>query len=109
MPTYDYDCPHCGVFDAVRPISQRNAAIACPFCDGQAERTIVAAPVLGSLSAAARTAHATNERAANEPKRSGSHGSGCGCCSTSVKFPTASDAPGAPRSSSNGRPWMLSH
>ncbi|WP_439520995.1 FmdB family zinc ribbon protein, partial [Hydrogenophaga sp.] len=24
MPTYDYDCPSCGGFDAFRPLSERN-------------------------------------------------------------------------------------
>jgi putative FmdB family regulatory protein len=32
MPTYDYDCPDCGGFDAFRVLSQRNEPTACPDC-----------------------------------------------------------------------------
>lgn len=108
MPTYDYDCPRCGVFAALRPIAARNAALACPSCARDAARIIVAAPVLASLSAAARGAHATNERASHEPRRSSAHGSGCGCCAPAVKFPRAAEAQAAPRTA-GGRPWMISH
>ncbi|MGI4861845.1 MAG: zinc ribbon domain-containing protein [Janthinobacterium lividum] len=107
MPTYDYDCPRCGVFAALRPIAARNAALACPSCALDAARIIVAAPVLASLSTAARGAHATNERAAHEPRRSSGHGSGCGCCGP-LRFPRAPETPAATRTA-GGRPWMISH
>jgi len=39
MPVYEYACPDCGAkFDALRSMSQADAAIACPKCGGQNPR-----------------------------------------------------------------------
>ncbi len=32
MPTYDYACPSCGGFDALRAFAQRDEPAACPDC-----------------------------------------------------------------------------
>lgn len=106
MPTYDYDCPRCGVFDALRAISQRHQRASCPHCGTEAPRIIVAAPALTTLSAGRRTAFSTNERAAHEPKRSSSHGMSCACCAP-VTLPKSGRADAA--RSAAGRPWMISH
>ena len=119
MPTYDYQCPQCGVFDAFRTMSQRNAPMACPACEAPAERVLVAAPRLSCVTAEVRNAHATNERARHAPKHSrdvgeGSYGrmrhpSGCGCCSnTSKKGATVTAADGA-KTFPSKRPWMIIH
>jgi putative FmdB family regulatory protein len=107
MPTYEYDCAGCGAFDALRPMSERHCAAACPSCGGDGARVIRSAPLLSSLAGAARTAHATNERAAHEPKHTSVHGPGCCCCKV-VKLPRSDAAQTAPRSP-GGRPWMISH
>jgi len=104
MPTYDYRCHDCGTFTVIRPMMRRDDPAACPGCGTAASRALVAAPALGSLSAGARAAHATNERSTAAPKESRSHGAGCGCCGP-VKLaspPNAIKQPG-------GRPWMISH
>ncbi len=106
MPTYDYDCPQCGVFDALRAMSQRHQCAPCPHCGEAASRVIVAAPSLTSLSGDRRAAFATNERAAHEPKRSSSHGMSCACCSP-MALPKGGNANSSRAAA--GRPWMISH
>lgn len=32
MPTYEYRCGRCGVFEAVRPSAQRKEPVPCPSC-----------------------------------------------------------------------------
>ena len=112
MPTYDYRCPGCGDFAAMRPIARRDEPCACPACGGFADRALVAAPSLASMPAASRRAHTINERSAAAPRESarGGHGPGCGCCESKV---TLAGAPGAaanaPKGNPAGRPWMISH
>ncbi len=53
MPTYDYACPSCGGFDAIRSLAARNEPCACPACGTEAPRVFVSAPWLACL---ARTA-----------------------------------------------------
>ncbi len=73
MPTYDYDCPQCGSFDALRSVSMRNQAAACPACGGPCARILSVAPSLALMEDGARRAMDTNERARHEPKRSGDY------------------------------------
>jgi putative FmdB family regulatory protein len=108
MPTYEYECIECGVFDARRAIAERDVPASCPACAAGAARVIRSAPLLSSLAGASRAAHGINERAAHEPMRSSAHGSGCGCCSGKVKLPRSGDAQPAARAA-GGRPWMISH
>ncbi|MBP8860383.1 MAG: zinc ribbon domain-containing protein, partial [Ottowia sp.] len=89
MPTYDYACPDCGGFEALRSLSQRDEPCSCPDCGTASTRVFVAAPRLACLSSETRRAHETNERASHAPRssRDGSYGrlkhpAGCGCCST---------------------------
>ncbi len=112
MPTYDYNCRNCGGFDALRRVSERDDAAACPGCAQPSPRVFASAPRLALMDAGTRGAMAINERARHEPKRSGDyarlkHPSGCGCCST---------RPSATVRAANGnkafpakRPWMISH
>ncbi len=62
MPTYDYACPQCGGFEALRSVSQRDTPCACPDCGTVSPRVFVAAPRLACLSSELRFAHETNER-----------------------------------------------
>ena len=116
MPTYDYDCPSCGGFDAFRTLSARNEPAICPDCSEVSPRVFVSAPRLALLASTTRSAMDVNERASHEPKSSRDyarlkHPSGCGCCSTS-----GSSRRGATLRAANGdktfpskRPWMISH
>lgn len=116
MPTYDYDCPACGGFDAFRTLAARNEPAICPDCSEVCPRVFVSAPRLALLASTTRSAMDINERASHEPKSSRDyarlkHPSGCGCCSTS-----GSSRRGATLRAANGdktfpskRPWMISH
>lgn len=113
MPTYDYDCPHCGSFDALRSVSMRNQAAACPSCGGVAPRILTSAPALALMEGGTRRAMDTNERARHEPKSSGSyarlkHPAGCGCCATGKRSATVT-APNGNKAFPSKRPWMISH
>lgn len=108
MPAYEYDCAHCGSFTAIRPMSASGEAQNCPECGAQAPRVILTAPAFAGMPAAARSAHATNERASHEPKQSSKHGAGCGCCSGGRKTAAAAAADGV-KAFPGRRPWMISH
>ncbi|PTT76161.1 FmdB family transcriptional regulator, partial [Pelomonas sp. HMWF004] len=73
MPTYDYDCPQCGGFEALRTLAGRNEPAECPDCGSRAPRVFVSAPRLGCLTTASRRAHDLNERARHEPQHSGDY------------------------------------
>ena len=75
MPTYDYACPACGGFEALRSLSQRDEP-ALPGLRHCLPRVFVAAPRLACLSSETRRAHETNERASHAPRssRDGSYG-----------------------------------
>jgi putative FmdB family regulatory protein len=66
MPTYDYDCPSCGGFDAFRSLSERNEPAACPDC-AALRRACSSAPAPGAADSGARNAIGVNERARHEP------------------------------------------
>jgi putative FmdB family regulatory protein len=114
MPTYGYDCPRCGGFEALRSLAQRNEPAACPQCGTVAPRVLAATmPRLALLEAATRRAYETNERAAHEPRASGSyarlrHPAGCGCCLTAKRGATQR-APNGNKAFPSKRPWMISH
>ena len=116
MPTYDYDCPACGGFDAFRTLAARNEPASCPDCSQESPRVLVSAPRLALLAGATRSAFDINERASHEPKSSRDyarfkHPSGCGCCSTngtSRRGATVQAANGA-KAFPSKRPWMISH
>jgi len=113
MPTYDYQCGACGGFEARRSVSERDEPIGCPDCGAVSVRVMSAAPRLALMADGTRRAIATNERAANEPKRSGDyarlkHPSSCGCCSTGKRGATVTGANGN-KAFPSKRPWMISH
>lgn len=105
MPVYDYACEACGPFTVMRPMAEFREPHACPDCGGESQRAFLTAPRIAGMDAGLRTAHATNERSRHAPRRSGSHGAGCGCCSPKK----ASAAPAAAKSFPKARPWMISH
>ena len=108
MPVYDYECASCGTFDALAPMAEYKRCQPCPGCGAAAERVLIRAPMLTTLSAARRNAFAVNERSAHAPdtsRRSGRHPAGCGCC----KPKTKADGETANKSFPGRRPWMISH
>ncbi len=120
MPTYDYQCPACGGFDALRSLAQRNEPAACPVCSTASPRVFASAPHLACVSPEQRRAHDTNERARHAPRSSrdteaGSYGrmrhpAGCGCCSgSSGKRGATVTAPNGAKAFPSKRPWMISH
>ena len=109
MPTYDYDCPSCGGFDAFRSLSERNEPAACPDCGTASPRVLATAPAFAGMPTATRQAHAINEHSANEPRSSGKHGVGCSCCSGGGKKSSAVVGADGAKAFPNKRPWMISH
>ena len=108
MPTYEYDCPRCGPFEAVRPMAEFQAPHPCAGCGDPAARVLLSAPRLSGMDAGRRDAFATNERSANAPKRSGgAHPSSCGCCKPRSRTLSAEAVPA--KSSPAARPWMIGH
>lgn len=116
MPTYDYACPACGGFEALRSLSQRDEPCSCPDCGTASTRVFVAAPRLACLSNETRAAHETNERARHAPRSSRDsdygrlrHPAGCGCCSgSSSKRSATVRAPDGSKAFAGKRPWMIS-
>ena len=109
MPTYDYDCRHCGGFDAFRPLVARNDLVACPHCGADSARVFASAPRLALMAGSTGRAIETNERAAHAPRSSRDHArlrhpAGCGCCSGATL-----KAPDGAKSFPSRRPWMISH
>lgn len=118
MPTYDYACPSCGGFDAIRRLSDRNEPCACPDCGTAAPRVFAHAPRLACTTPEQRRAFDTNERAQNAPRMSrdndGSYGrlkhpAGCGCCSPGSRKTITYTAPNGAKAFPTKRPWMISH
>lgn len=108
MPTYEYDCPSCGPFEAVRPMAEFQAPHACAGCGVPAPRVILSAPRLAGMGSGRRAAFATNERSANAPRQSrGAHPAGCGCCKPGARI--SAEGPGAEKGFPAARPWMISH
>jgi putative FmdB family regulatory protein len=109
MPTYEYDCPECGPFEAMRSMAEYQAPHPCPDCGADAPRAGVSAPRLMGMDAGRRNAMATNERSASAPARaSRAHPSSCGCCKPGggkLKAESVSAAKSFPAA----RPWMISH
>ncbi|WP_088345694.1 MULTISPECIES: FmdB family zinc ribbon protein [Rhodomicrobium] len=85
MPVYDYDCAHCGPFTATQQMARSAEPLACPECGEAAPRAFFTAPAVAGMDAGRRSAMASNERSASEPRQSKAHGAGCGCCAAPRK------------------------
>ena len=111
MPTYDYACPACGGFDAIRSLAARDQPSGCPDCGALSPRVLGAAPRLALMASAARTAIGVNERARHEPRRSSDeakHPPSCGCCKPGRRGATVTARDGS-KAFPGKRPWMISH
>lgn len=116
MPTYEYECARHGVFETMRSMKESSVPQPCPDCGTRSPRVMITAAAFAGMSDSLRTAHARNERSANEPKTSASlrHKAGCSCCSTSAKKLGAKKSatltlPDGSKAFPSKRPWMISH
>ena len=106
MPVYDYICKEHGPFEAVRSLAEYASPCACPDCGKEAPRALLRAPNVSGLSSERRVAHATNERAADSPKRLSSHGPGLS--KGRIGGRNTIHRPDGAKQTTSGRPWMLS-
>jgi putative FmdB family regulatory protein len=74
MPSYDYACPACGGFEAIRRLVERDDPCACPGCGGPAQRVLAFA-----ATETRRTASAHSQSVEANYQRL-KHRSGCACC-----------------------------
>lgn len=66
MPLYPYECETCGPFQAWARMDERLKRGECPCC-GIGSPRAVSAPFITRMNAAAKKAHARNEKSAYEP------------------------------------------
>jgi len=123
MPIYDYACPHCGPFEALRSMAQYDQPASCPHCGSESARALFNAPSLGLVPAHRRRAISINEKSAHEPVHSRHydhdahkhhthkrHPKGCSCCSSGPINPALTQvAANGNKSFPTKRPWMISH
>lgn len=90
MPNYDYNCPACGPFTAMRPMAEFRGPCACPACGAAAPRTILGAPAIVGIDPNRRSAHASEERGeSSQHFTKAAHPAGCGCCVRASPLPSA--------------------
>lgn len=111
MPMYEYECDHCGVFTALRKMSESSLPAFCQACGLESPR-IMSAPRLAVLGKQQRQAHERNEQSAHAPKMA--RRSSCGCTgSHTCKTPKVNPDTGKPalqmQTKKTARPWMLGH
>lgn len=111
MPVYEYECKVCGVFSALRKMSESHLSA---FCDcGQESERIMSVPKLAVMDKTQRIAHERNEKSADSPTHR--RRSSCGCsgthtCSTSPKVnQTTGEVALQMQTKKTARPWMLGH
>jgi putative FmdB family regulatory protein len=88
MPIYDYRCPVCGPFTAIRPMAQYREPCACPVCDARAARTLLGTPALASANRAGGFAAGEREESGQRARQT-AHPAGCGCCVRRAPIPGA--------------------
>jgi len=123
MPIYDYTCPHCGPFEALRRMADYEQPTPCPQCGTNSARVLMSAPGLALMPTHRRRAISVNEQSAHAPIHSRHydhdahqhhthkrHPKGCSCCSSGPINPALTQV------TANGnkffpskRPWMISH
>lgn len=126
MPLYEYHCEECGLFSALRKMSESSLAAICENCGSDSER-IISVPNFALLGKAQRIAYERNEKSAHEPKTSRRSSCGCvgahTCNSTANGFSTNQSSTGKGRkhdtvqrgsgfqmqTKRTARPWMLGH
>ena len=107
MPLYEYECPQCGPFTAVRELAKSSHPAQCVQC-GQEARKIFSIINFRTMAPRNRVAHERNERSAHSPHICGS---GCNHHNSKVRrVGQSSDKPVLQSSTKRyRRPWMLGH
>ena len=117
MPTYDYLCRSCGPFEARRPMSESQAAMACLDC-GSPSLRLPSAPLLNLMSSNNRYAETRNEKSAHEPDvvhtmgprvHGNSHGHSHARAGLKAPSNTISQARPMQATHDPTRPWMIGH
>lgn len=112
MPMYEYECDHCGVFSALRKMSESSEPAFCQACGAESPR-IMSVPRLAIMGKQQRAAHERNEKSANDPRVG--RRSSCGCtgshtCKSTTKVnPETGSAALQVQTKKTARPWMLGH
>jgi putative FmdB family regulatory protein len=112
MPLYEYECDCCGVFTALRKMSESSLPADCEYCGAESPR-ILSVPKLAIMDKLQRSAHERNEKSRHEP-RSGRRSS-CGCtgshtCKTTTKVNPDNGKPAMQmQTKKTARPWMIGH
>lgn len=112
MPVYEYECASCGVFTALRKMSESSDPAFCQAC-GSVSHRIMSAPRLAVMGRSQRDAHERNEKSAHAPNVG--RRSSCGCtgthtCKTTTKVsPETGKAALQMQTKKTARPWMLGH
>ncbi|MEM6309816.1 MAG: zinc ribbon domain-containing protein [Pseudomonadota bacterium] len=110
MPVYEYSCRDCGIFEEMRPMRQFSEPCDCPTCGTASPRVMLSVPAFSSVSSAHRKSHEINERSADSPKRTSTHGPNCSCCGGGAKKGRKTlHRPDGSKSFPSARPWMISH
>ncbi|BEV08769.1 MULTISPECIES: zinc ribbon domain-containing protein [unclassified Methylophilus] len=112
MPLYEYECDSCGVFTALRKMSESSLPAYCDCCGAESPR-ILSVPKLAIMDKMQRSAHERNEKSANEPRTA--RRSSCGCtgshtCKTKPPVNQDTGKPGLQmQTKKTARPWMVGH
>ena len=114
MPLYEYACPDCGTFSALRKMSESQLPAHCDC--GELGTRILSAPRLAVMDRAQRSAHERNEKSAHEPRSTRRSSCGCSGNHTCNSSATAKDQGSKEKGSllqmqtkKTARPWMLGH
>jgi len=78
MPLYDYSCPRCGRFSALRPMAQHDQPQPCPQCGAISARMLSAVAIIGSSSSSSSSSSGAFSGGSGGRYR---HMGGCSCCS----------------------------
>ncbi|MSQ75908.1 MAG: zinc ribbon domain-containing protein [Rhodoferax sp.] len=82
MPTYNYECSHCGGFEARQPMADYDRAAPCPACGTLSTRALSVPAAMGTNRST--TGYSSDSRAGDgEPNyRRLRHSAACPCCPT---------------------------
>ncbi len=89
MPNYDYRCPACGPFTAMRPMAEFRDPCACPACGAVATRTLLGAPAIAGTNLTRRSGLASSGHGeSSQSVKKATHPAGCGCCARRSPIPS---------------------
>jgi putative FmdB family regulatory protein len=94
MPLYDYDCPSCGSFSALRPLAEFASPGTCPQCGSTSPKALTSPAFHGAtkrqMAYDADSSNSSQHVTSDATRMSARHGLGCSCCKASSAFSTTS-------------------